>query len=298
MSNVKQNANEKVKQRAFTLELCQENLLAGQHYHREEPHKGVVILAPAMGVNQTFYSAFACWLASHGYDVLTFDYRGTGQSRQQASKSVQLSVTDWVNEDCVAIIDKAEHLAEGKPIYWIGHSLGGQIFGMIPNKDKVSQVITVASGSGYWRNFGVKVRSMSFWLWFVAVPIATRLFGYFPGKKMGKVGDLPKAVINQWRRWCLDPEYLVGAEGTTVKERFLTSEVPVTALAFKDDELINYASVDKLHNFYQMAEKVQHYICPKQQSLPRIGHFGFFKSLPENPLWHVYILPVLRSVGD
>ena len=54
-------------------------------------------------------------------------------------------------------------------------------------------------------------------LWFGMVPVLTALFGYFPGKPLRMVGDLPRGVALQWRKWCLHPEYLL-AEGERYRE--------------------------------------------------------------------------------
>jgi len=45
--------------------------------------------------------------------------------------------------------------------------------------------------------------------WFVFVPILTPLLGYFPGKRLRMVGDLPAGVAWQWRRWCTHRDYLL-----------------------------------------------------------------------------------------
>src|SRR5690349_7450209 len=44
------------------------------------PPKGSIIVTTAMGVAQSIYSRFAEWLATQGYFVTTFDYRGIGAS--------------------------------------------------------------------------------------------------------------------------------------------------------------------------------------------------------------------------
>ena len=43
--------------------------------------KAALLIVSAMGVPQRFYSDFAQWLATQGYAVFTFDYRGIGASR-------------------------------------------------------------------------------------------------------------------------------------------------------------------------------------------------------------------------
>ena len=39
----------------------------------------------------------------------------------------------------------------GVPITWIGHSLGGQLVPFVHDRRGVAKIITVAAGSGYWR---------------------------------------------------------------------------------------------------------------------------------------------------
>jgi hypothetical protein len=41
----------------------------------------------------------------------------------------------------------------------------------------------------------------------VVAPLTLNIAGYFPGKHLRKVGDLPRGVMEQWRRWCLNREY-------------------------------------------------------------------------------------------
>ena len=55
--------------------------LSSHWYHPEGQTRGVVLIVPAMGVEQRFYSAFATWLAERGYLAVTFDYVGMGLSR-------------------------------------------------------------------------------------------------------------------------------------------------------------------------------------------------------------------------
>lgn len=273
----------------FSVEICCHNPLVGHHFKAETSSKGVIVIAPAMGVEQKFYFDFARWLATQGFDVLTFDYRGIGLSLRQPLSKVQVSISEWVEQDCAYMIDKAALMAQEKPLYWLGHSLGGQVFAMIPNRHKVTRLITVASGSGYWRKSDPKVKALSLVLWFMLVPLATKLFGYFPGKKLGVIGDLPGQVMRQWRAWCLDPDYLVGFEGVKIRAQYQSLAIPITAIAFKDDELINYAGFEKLHSFYQSADKRHEYICPNQLNVTRIGHFGFFRSQHQNTLWPTFI---------
>ena len=56
----------------------------------------VAVIAPATGVPQRYYHAFARWLAARGYAVLCFDYRGMGQSGSARGRT---GMREWVRHD-------------------------------------------------------------------------------------------------------------------------------------------------------------------------------------------------------
>ena len=255
--------------------------------------RAAVLIVPAMGVGQRYYTAFAEWLKAEGYAVATFDYWGTGLSRGGPMRRVETDVVGWAREDCHAMIGAAEALAPGRPLYWIGHSLGGQILGFLPEPGRIAKVVTVACGSGYWVENAPAIKWQAWLLWHVVAPPLTGLFGYFPGGRFGMVGDLPKGVIRQWRRWCLDPEYAVGAEGPEARARFAALTLPITSLSFTDDEMMSERNTASMHGFYAGAPRVMKRIAPAEIGVERIGHFGFFKPVFERTLWRPHLLPEL-----
>lgn len=268
--------------------------LASVFYSPAEEVKGVILIVPAMGVTQKFYAALASWLATQGYLVATFDYSGIGQSQVGHLRDSKVTISDWANFDCAAMVDACSSMAQGKPLYWIGHSLGGQILGMVPNQHLITKVISIASGSGYWLENVSSLKWRVWWLWFFVVPIATRLYGYFPGRRLRKIGDLPRGVMNQWRTWCLNPEYLIGIEGETAREKYKSVVLPITSFSFTDDEMMSHRNISSLHDFYSTASKVMNRIDPKDIGIKHIGHFGFFKAKFETNLWGDYLLPELN----
>ena len=242
-----------------------------------------------MGVSQDYYQPFASWLAAQGFTVATFDYRGTGLSRSGALRGFRADIFDWAQLDCAAMIDALR----GRPLYWIGHSLGGQILPLVPNQNLISKVLTIATGSGYWRENSRRIRPMAWWLWFVLVPPALALWGYFPGKTLRKVGDLPEGVMRQWRRWCLDPEYAVGAEGPAVRAAYAAVRAPIVSISFADDEMMSARNTESIHGFYSGAVRTMKRIAPRDVGVKRIGHFGFFRAAFEYSLWRPHLLPEL-----
>jgi predicted alpha/beta hydrolase len=250
------------------------------------PVRASLVLPSAMGVAQSFYAKFAEWLAGQGYFVVTFDYRGIGLSAPASLRGFDMTMFDWAH-DCAAVIDFVQARRQGGPLYWLGHSLGGQLLGLIPNRDRIDRVITIATGSGYWRENAWRTKRMVWWLWFVAVPLALRIAGYFPGKRLRKVGDLPYGVMEQWRRWCLNREYVVGAEGNRVRQAYAALRTPILAVSFTDDELMSGQSIRSLHALYKSAAVEYRRIAPQDVGVARIGHFGFFRPQFEKSLWPI-----------
>ncbi|WP_432719610.1 alpha/beta hydrolase [Jeongeupia wiesaeckerbachi] len=255
--------------------------------------RAAVLIVPAMGVNQGYYAPLATWLAAQGYLVATFDYAGTGLSNNGDIRKLDLDIVDWARFDCDAMINATSALAPSMPLYWLGHSLGGQIPGFVADLGRIAKIITIASGSGYWIENAPGLKWKVWWLWYVVAPLATRLFGYFPGKRLRKVGDLPRGVMMQWRRWCLNPAYAVGAEGPAARESFAAVITPMTSLSFTDDELMSARNTASLHGFYEQAPRTMKRISPQDIGTTRIGHFGFFNARFEGALWRAHLLPEL-----
>jgi predicted alpha/beta hydrolase len=247
--------------------------------------KAAVLIGGAMGVRQDYYQPFAQWLAGQGYAVATFDYRGMGESRATPSlRGLKADLFSWAR-DYDSAIDALREAAPGLPLYLVGHSLGAQLPGLLRNHAQVDGLISVAAGSGYWRDNAPPLRRTVLYFWYVLVPVATALFGYFPGKRLRKVGDLPKGVMLQWRRWCLHPRYHVGAEGTAVREQFEAARFPLVALSITDDELMTERGTRVLVDCYPNAPRRIERIAPADVQARRIGHFGLFREQFQATLW-------------
>lgn len=258
--------------------------IAGRVYEPEGAPEGSVVVGPAMGVRQEFYAPFARWLAQQGWRVVTFDYRGAGDSAPARLRGFRADLFDWTR-DYEAAIDHAHASLPGAPLFLLGHSLGAQLPGLLTNQHKVSGLLSVAAGSGYWRQNAPQLKRMILYFWFVVVPLATRLFGYFPGRRLRKIGDVPAGVMMQWRRWCLSPHYSVGAEGELARRAYAGARFPILALSIADDELMTLEGTHSLVGLYENAPREIRRIAPADLSVRRIGHFGPFRSEHEARLW-------------
>ncbi|HYD96032.1 MAG TPA: alpha/beta fold hydrolase [Noviherbaspirillum sp.] len=251
--------------------------------------KAVVVLPCAMGIRQDFYFPFAQFLAQQGFAVLTFDYRGAGASvpekHRRSLRGLQADLFIWAERDYNAALRVAKEWQRNLPLLVVGHSLGGQLPGLLPDRDLIDGILTVAAGSGYWRHNVPKLKRYVWFMWYVAVPLCTPLFGYFPGKRLRMVGDLPRGVVYQWSRWCRHPDYVVDGKGRLIRDGFDRIRVPVLSLSFTDDELLSRKSIDRLHGIYRNAPVERRHIAPADVQARRIGHFGFFRPEFRTTLW-------------
>ncbi|HJV76515.1 MAG TPA: alpha/beta fold hydrolase, partial [Noviherbaspirillum sp.] len=262
--------------------------LAATRFAPQSSAKAVIVLPTAMGVKQDFYFPFAQFLAQQGFAVLTFDYRGSGTSVpdgfRRSLRGFKASLFDW-SEDYNAAVRAAKQWHRNVPLLVIGHSLGGQLPGLLRDNHLIDGIVTVAAGSGYWRDNTPELKRIVWFLWYFVVPLSTRLFGYFPGKKMRMVGNLPKGVIFQWAQWCKSPHYVVDGNGRPIRDGYEKLRVPLLALSFTDDEMMSRRSIDSLHDFYRNASVERRYIEPSEVQAKRIGHFGFFRQEFQSTLW-------------
>lgn len=259
--------------------------LAARLYEAGGRTRGVTLIVAAMAVKQDFYAGLATWLAAKGWDTLTFDLRGIGESAPPTLRGFEADVLTWARQDCAAALAFARARAAGRPLVWIGHSLGGQILAMTPGNESLAAAVTLASGVGYWRENAYPLRRYSWWLWHVLVPVATAVCGYFPGRRLGVLGDLPKGVILQWSRWCRHPEYAVGVEGEPMRELYRRVTLPLLVISFTDDEYMSESNVAVLHGFYVNARRDLRRVAPDGPGVTRIGHFGFFREDRGGRLW-------------
>lgn len=244
-----------------------------------------VLIVPAMAVEQDYYAPFAQWLAARELFVATFDYRGIGRSRRGPLRRLNADVFTWAREDTGAMVDFVARSIGARPLVWIGHSLGGQILGLVPQHTRVAAMLTIAAGSGYWRDYVPALRRLSPLLWYGIVPTLLATFGYFPGRRLGMIGDVPAGVMRQWRSWCLNREYLFGVEAPEVRNSYARLAQPILSLSFTDDEYMSARNIESLHSFYSGAPRELRRVAPSEIGVERIGHFGFFRQRHAEKLW-------------
>jgi predicted alpha/beta hydrolase len=258
--------------------------LSATWYAAKNPHEKVALINSATGVRQQYYSDFAKWLASEGFQVYTFDYRGIGNSRPEDLSDALYDMHDWsVDIDAmISHINKAHPLSQ---LIIVGHSIGGQLIGMSNLSRQAEAFIMIGSQTPYWKNYtGWRMKLKLLWLWYMAIPVLTKLFGYFPASRLRMFEDLPAEVAKQWARWGRNKNYIFD-ELPAGQKSFEALHQRTLMISFSDDTLAPLDAVHDLQHFYKNL-KVEHWhLTPEDVLKKKVGHFGFFRKHMEAVLW-------------
>lgn len=243
------------------------------------------LIAPAIGASRVFYHDWARWLAERGMAVAVPDYRGIGGSRPLDLAELDARMLDLARLDLPAAADRLAARHPGSPRIYVGHSLGAQLFGLLPDPGRYRRMLMVASGSAYWRLWPAPTRWGLLGLWYVGIPVLTRLFGHFPAGLVGLGEDLPPGVARDWARWARHPAYTVDDEGRPIRRGFRAYRGRIRALSFSDDPFAPKRAAEELLSFWERADREMLHRTPGELGLERVGHLGFFRVEAREPLW-------------
>lgn len=253
--------------------------LIGQFYPAlKQSNHYPILICSATGIKQTFYRSFATWLSEQGYDVLTFDFRGIGQSLHQDLKYSTASIDDWGCLDIPTAILTLKEQTNADKVILIGHSAGGQLLGVVPNYNDVIKMITFASSTGYTKQLAGKTKLLAPVMFDVIFPISSLIKGYGATKMIGMGENLPKNVARQWREFCHSGFYVKYSIGKTIMNDYHDKvSCDIHAFYADDDEIATQKNVKDLFSLFGGAKIYYHPLSVKQYQLKEIGHMGLFK---------------------
>ncbi|MEJ6782120.1 alpha/beta hydrolase family protein [Aminobacter sp. Piv2-1] len=267
---------------------CQDGVALRGHIwpHARGEQAGTVIVNPATGVLARYYHRYAAFLAGHGFDVVTYDYRGIGASRPASLRRCGYRWRDWGERDFEAVLRLAIRLDPGAPLMVVGHSIGGFLPGLAESAPVITRMLTVGAQYAFWRDYAADQRLRLFLKWHVAMPALTALCGYFPGRHLGWLEDLPSGVANEWsfRRARMElshPE----AERDDVLRRLASVTAPILAVGMSDDELGTPQAIRRALGYYASATATQVLLSPQDFDRQQVGHFGLFHNRHATDFW-------------
>jgi predicted alpha/beta hydrolase/protein-S-isoprenylcysteine O-methyltransferase Ste14 len=160
----------------------------------------LVLVLPAMGVAAGFYDRFGAALAQAvGGSVWLVDLPGQGSSPLRARRGDDFGYADVVDHGLPALVEAAARLHPGRPLFLVGHSLGGQLalLALEHLGPRVAGLVLIASGTAH---AGAWPRALRWRAWSLVWPVvlAARVLPWFPGARLGFGGDQARRWMRDW----------------------------------------------------------------------------------------------------
>lgn len=243
--------------------------------------RGAVLMNGGTGIPRQFYAAFAGHLAGRGLTVLTYDYRGIGDSSTPSAATID----QWGTIDQPSMLEHLARLCPGVPLGIVGHSFGGQVLGLADNIAAVRAAVLIASQSGHWRHWPPGRRRLRMLaLWWLLIPGLTAMTGRFPGAWIG-TANLPAGIARSWARWGRSRNYVCDAWGRPFRPHNEEVAFPIRWLSFTDDPIAPYGAVEALQSYYPGAAIERRHLSPGDLGADSVGHFGFFRKSMARAAW-------------
>ncbi len=255
--------------------------LGARVFSPEGAPRATVLVHAATATPARYYTAFASALAESGFRVITYDYRGIGESRPASLASFRATMTDWAKKDAAAATQAA--LSFPEPVLLVGHSFGGQLLGLIDTPARVKGIALVGAQLGYVGHWPLTPGYLYTALWRAMVPAVVGTLGYMPGS-LGLDVDLPGGVAREWARWCSSPGYLLDHHADAAN-RFASIDRPTLLYSFTDDTFAARPAVNAYIDLFRGTRVIHRRFSPAELGETEINHFGFFRRGIVPALW-------------
>lgn len=249
----------------------------------------LLLINSATGVKQQIYFSFAKYLREKDFTVITYDYRGIGESKSAKMKGFEASMRIWGTQDFESVTN---YILDKFPAYekfCLGHSVGALIIGMSKNSGIFKKLIFVATQDAYLRNLKWNVAIAGLVGFGIAVPLTTTIFGYFPAHRFGLGESLPKGVAYDWQTLVLNKRS-TSKLYDQIEDDFSKKLNQKTFIIHAEDDLwITKKGMESLmNNVYPHLQKTYREIKVSQSENGEIGHVNFFRSYNKK-LWQIVL---------
>lgn len=233
-----------------------------------------IVLLPAMGVPAKYYDAFVGTLISLGHPVVRVRWRD--EDRDFPISNPSYGYADLAEVDAPAAVSWARDAFGEDPIV-CGHSLGGQIATISAAKAGPSAgIVVIASGTNYWRGSGLRwALGVGIVSWLVA-PVVVRIFGYWPGGRLGFGGRQTKTMIRDWARLGRTGRFEPAHAEVNHEAALREIDAPVLSLTIASDQYVSIGATEQLLSKLERASIEREHWRPSDHA--HRGHFHWARA--------------------
>lgn len=274
--------------KAISITTADQYKLSAHIFEPENPQQKIVLINSATGVRQQIYFSLAQYFSEHGFTVITYDYRGIGQSKPRKMKGFSASMKLWGNTDYRAVTEFIKIKFKGYRKFCLGHSVGALILGLNPDSVMFDEFIFVGTQNAFVGNLKLRTRLEAYLGFGLAQPLTTSLLGYFPANWFGLGESLPAGSAFDWRTLILNKKSTNRLlEESPDFSRELHQKVLV--LWAEDDSWVTEKGVKSLlKNTYPNLKPFYRLIKTSESDQKEIGHINFFRSYNKK-LWNIIL---------
>jgi len=243
---------------------------------RRNPESQAPLLAilPGMGVEASYYLPLAQVLVQRGLNVVTVDLRGLGLSSVRAGRDTDFGFREILTLDFPAVIEQLAIDFPGNRPFLLGHSLGGPLSCLYAAiaAEELSGLILAATPSAYFRGWRFPLNLGVYGVEQFARAL-TRIFGYWPGHRLGFAGREARALIRDWAYQGRTGRYTAAGDPRDFEALLAGVQLPVLALSFTDDLSAPARAVDHLVGKLPASNVTRRHLSPRDVGAKELGHF-------------------------
>lgn len=258
-------------------------LLRGTMFRpKENPENipnGIITVHSGTGVPQGFYHRFAETVAEAGYGVITYDYRGIGQSSLKSDlKNEDIRMSDWITKDVPGVLEWAKEEFPDLPHFAVGHAVGGHgiIYAGAEGTYDAAALVN-CRGMRISKVPSIAGKARAFFIFNILGPISGFITGRIPASAWKLATEPPNGVMRQWARWARKQGYFFDDSEFDFANRFSHAPQPFLSIRIPDDYWTEESSADLITNVMSAAAKIE-----KRQAQPArgkgVGYGGYFRS--------------------
>ena len=239
----------------------------------------LIVIAPDTAISHQFYHEFALFFKELQYNVITFDYRGVGESAPQQLKGYKATLHDWAVQDLDAVLLYVHHSFPGREIIYVGHGIGGEIVGLVPASQYINKLILISTALSCDKLlplfYRLKIKGMKFFY-----RTSGKILGFIPAIMFKE--RMPKGVYYEMANWC---DSANGMFDYYPDNNYRKLNIPVLVFTFTDDWLSHPNAVKELLKHFTNAVITWYHLDPKRIKIKKIGHNNFFHPRMKTALW-------------
>ena len=247
----------------------------------------LLLINSATGVKQQIYFSFAKYFVENGFTVITYDYRGIGESKPTKMRGFNASMRIWGTIDFKTLTDFIQKEYPDYTQFCLGHSVGALILGMNYYSKNFEKFIFVGTQDAYIGNLTFTVAGTALLGFGIALPAMTLFFGYFPAHRFGLGESLPKGVAFDWQTLILNKKStskLYEKIGESISKELSQKTFIIHA---EDDTWVTQKGMKNLlKNVYPNLKTTYREIKISESEKGEIGHVNFFRSFNKK-LWKI-----------